>query len=255
MEENKNKITFKPATTQRASDVIYNQIYQKIASGELKVGDRLPPERDLVEQFHRSRPSIREALRMLQQDGLIKISVGTNGGAIVQGISLDIAEQPLRKLVDMGTISLQELADYRVFNDRCCANLAVQNHTEEDAEALREIIRRYGESIYDSDALAPIDIAFHKALAQSSHNKLCILITDVVTTLCTSMFWNIATTEMTEEEVFQVNKRAYENHAQIAEAVISRNLEELNKHIDAATAMFYEATGSVLESERNTKKS
>ncbi len=93
------KVSFAPATTQRASDVIYQQIYEKIASGELKTGDRLPSERELADQFHRSRPSVREALRMLQQNKLIKIAVGVNGGAIVQGISLESAEQPLRELI------------------------------------------------------------------------------------------------------------------------------------------------------------
>ena len=67
----------------RASEVIYDQIYLKIASGDLRPGDTLPSERELAEQFHRSRPSVREALRMLQQDGLLKISLGSAGGAVV----------------------------------------------------------------------------------------------------------------------------------------------------------------------------
>ena len=70
----------------RASEVIYDQIYLKIASGDLRPGDTLPSERELAEQFHRSRPSVREALRMLQQDGLLKISFGSAGGAVVQSI-------------------------------------------------------------------------------------------------------------------------------------------------------------------------
>ena len=64
--QNPNSL-FQPATTKRASEVIYDQIYQKIASGALRPGDSLPSERELAEQFHRSRPSVREALRMLQQ--------------------------------------------------------------------------------------------------------------------------------------------------------------------------------------------
>lgn len=230
-----------PATTQRASDVIYQQIYQKIVDGDLKSGDRLPSERDLADQFHRSRPSVCEALRMLQQNGLIKIAVGVNGGAIVQGISLQSAEQPLRELIHLGEISLRELADYRTFNDRACAHLAAQHHTEEDAQQLREIIVRYGEAIYDSAALAKVDIEFHKALAKSSHNKLCILIADVVTKLCTSMFWEAANHDIPEDEVIRINKFAYKNHAEIAEAVIARDVEQLVPLMDTATNMFFDA--------------
>ena len=66
MEQPSSKALFTPAKTQRASEAIYNQIYPKIISGELRTGDRLPPERELAEMFQRSRPVVREALRMLQ---------------------------------------------------------------------------------------------------------------------------------------------------------------------------------------------
>ena len=76
------KQAFFPAETQRAPEVIYDQIYQQIANGRLKPGDRLPSERVLAEQFQRSRHVIREALRMLQQDGLITVEVGSAGGSM-----------------------------------------------------------------------------------------------------------------------------------------------------------------------------
>lgn len=238
------KVTFAPATTQRASDVIYQQIYEKIANGELKTGDRLPSERELADQFHRSRPSVREALRMLQQNKLIKIAVGVNGGAIVQGISLESAEQPLRELIHIGVISPKELAEYRTHNDRTCAYLAAQYHTQEDATLLREIIVRYGESIYDSENLAIIDLEFHKALAKASHNKLCILMTDVVSTLCARMFWD-AVRKMSEENVIHINQLAYDNHSQIAEAVIAGDIEKLVSLMNTARDIFYDAVTSL----------
>ena len=54
MEQPSSKALFTPAKTQRASEAIYNQIYPKIISGELRPGDRLPPERELAEMFQRS---------------------------------------------------------------------------------------------------------------------------------------------------------------------------------------------------------
>ena len=58
MEQPSSKALFTPAKTQRASEAIYNQIYPKIISGELRPGDRLPPERELAEMFQRSRPVV-----------------------------------------------------------------------------------------------------------------------------------------------------------------------------------------------------
>ncbi len=251
--DNKSNITFKPAKTQRASDVIYQQIYQKIISGELKTGDRLPAERELCEQFGRSRPSIREALRMLQQDGLIKITVGVNGGAIVQGISLESAEQPLRQLIDVGAITLQELVDYRSYNDYCCGQLAVQYCTEEDLAELKKIIAQYNAEIekYTNEGgnfngIEQADIEFHRTLAHSSHNKLCILMTDVVTALCTSMFWSKATTDMSEEDILKVNREAYENHAAIVDAIEAKDVNRLTHLMNLATNLFNDVIKSVL---------
>ena len=93
MASDRKKSLFQPAKTPSASEAIYNQIYPKIVSGELRPGDRLPPERELAEMFQRSRPVVREALRMLQQDGLLETTRGTNGGAIVRGVSLNSVGQ------------------------------------------------------------------------------------------------------------------------------------------------------------------
>ena len=109
MEQPSSKALFTPAKTQRASEAIYNQIYPKIISGELRPGDRLPPERELAEMFQRSRPVVREALRMLQQEGLIETAVGSSGGAVIRGVSLKSVEEPLKNLVAMGAINLDEL--------------------------------------------------------------------------------------------------------------------------------------------------
>ena len=102
-----DKTAFAPAKTKRACEVIYDQIYDKIVRGELEAGDRLPPERVLAEQFQRSRPSVREALRMLQQNGLIRIDIGSAGGSIVQGFSVAGLEKNLKDLIDSGVFSLQ----------------------------------------------------------------------------------------------------------------------------------------------------
>lgn len=240
MEPKNTESLFSPATTQRASEVIYDQIYQKIISGALRPGDRLPSERELAEQFHRSRPSVREALRMLQQDGLLKITVGSAGGAVVQGMSMKIAEEPLKKLVDLGAIKFHELVDYRIISDRGCARLAAQHYTEEDAANLRRIMEEYRAYTHDSERLRLIDIEFHKALAQATHNSLAILMNDVVVTLNTNMFWD-AVRELPPEKIAQVNQQACESHYAIMEAVLARDPERAVHSIDRTVDLFREA--------------
>ena len=69
---NSSEEIFHPIKTVRASEAIYEQIKDRIISGELKPGDRLPSERNMMELFQRSRPTIREALRMLERSGYIR---------------------------------------------------------------------------------------------------------------------------------------------------------------------------------------
>src|SRR5262245_7819270 len=68
----------------RVSEEVVKQVQEAIFSGELKPGDRLPPERELAEQFGLSRMSVRDALRTLESSGLVKIKVGSSGGAFIR---------------------------------------------------------------------------------------------------------------------------------------------------------------------------
>lgn len=69
-----NTLGFEPAVVQKASEEIVNQIQDSILAGKLKPGDSLPPERELIKMFARSRPTVREALRVLEMKGLISVT-------------------------------------------------------------------------------------------------------------------------------------------------------------------------------------
>ena len=234
-----DKPLFTPARTQRASEVIYHQIYPKIVSGELRPGDHLPSERELAEQFQRSRPVVREALRMLQQDGLLETSLGTNGGAIVRGISLKSVEEPLKNLVYMGAINPEELVEYRHVNDRGCARLAAIHHTEEDAEKLKETLRGAWENLDGLETFQEYDVAFHTALARASHNTLAEMINNVIVRLNTDTFLD-AIRGYTPEELRQINLRIYESHYAIMEAVLERDPEKADLAVSPMVQLFRE---------------
>lgn len=235
------KTAFAPAKTKRACEVIYDQIYNKIVQGELEPGDRLPPERVLAEQFQRSRPSVREALRMLQQNGLIRIDIGSAGGSIVQGFSVSGLEKNLKDMIDSGVFSLQELKDYRIVNDMGCARLAAQNRTAEDIAALEKNIVRYGASVADIEALHVIDEEFHAILAAASHNAMVVTVNSAITEIIVAYFWNRAR-EFSSQKILHINQMAYEAHAALARAVISGDLEDAEKQMQRVNRAFHEAT-------------
>lgn len=92
------QIPWQPVKTRRASEEIYLQLREFILSGQLKPGDRLPSERAMMAQLNRSRPTIREALRMLEQGGYIASTHGAPG-AVVQEPSLHGVEEPLAEMI------------------------------------------------------------------------------------------------------------------------------------------------------------
>ena len=237
MEQPSSKALFTPAKTQRASEAIYNQVYPKIISGELRPGDRLPPERELAEMFQRSRPVVREALRMLQQEGLIETAVGSSGGAVIRGVSLKSVEEPLKNLVAMGAINLDELLEYRHINDRSCARLAAIHHTEEDAEALRQTLEGAKANLDSLFSFQEYDVAFHSALAKASHNTLASLINDVIVRLNTDVFVETIR-DYTPEQLREINLRIYNTHYAIMEAVLAHDPDGADRAVAAMVRLF-----------------
>lgn len=239
MDSKKTGALFSPATTRRASEVIYAQIYQKITEGSLRPGDRLPSERELAEQFHRSRPVVREALRMLQQDGLLETSLGSTGGAVIQSVSLETVEEPLKKLVAVGAINLDELVEYRHINDHGCARLAAIHHTPEDAQALKNTLAGAKANIDNLLSFQEFDVAFHTALAKASHNALSVLINDVIVRLNTDLFLE-RVQHCTPAELRAINLRIYESHSAIMEAVLAREPDRADAAVSSMVAFFQE---------------
>ena len=237
MESPSSKAMFTPAKTQRASEAIYNQIYPKIVSGELKPGDHLPPERELAEMFQRSRPVVREALRMLQQDGLIETAVGSAGGAVIRGVSLKSVEEPLKNLVAMGAINLNELIEYRNVNDHGCARLAAIHHTAEDADALRKTLEGAKANIDRLFSFQEYDVAFHSALAKASHNTLASMINDVIVRLNTDAFVETVRA-YTPARLREINMRIYQTHYSIMEAVLAHDPEGADHAVTAMVQLF-----------------
>jgi len=90
---------FQEAKQNRIFQDVIVQIQEAILQGKLKAGDKLPPERELKEMFKTSRGTLREALRVLEQKGLIRIKTGVNGGAIVKPLTTHQVSESLALLI------------------------------------------------------------------------------------------------------------------------------------------------------------
>jgi GntR family transcriptional repressor for pyruvate dehydrogenase complex len=171
-------LLLKPIETKSASEAIYDQIKDLIIKGELKPGERLPSERNLMGMVKRSRPTIREALRMLERSSLIKTLAGSGGAVVIKPSTMSLMH-PLENMIHLNEISVGELLEYRQVNEVYFAGCAAERRTEEELKNILECVR-LSSLAPDTDSFIKLDISFHEMIARASHNRFAEVTNNVV---------------------------------------------------------------------------
>ncbi|MFC9502598.1 FadR/GntR family transcriptional regulator [Streptomyces sp. NPDC057002] len=140
-----------------------------LTSGQLRAGDRLPAERELAETFGVGRSAVREALKSLSLLGLLEIRQGD--GTYVKGATSDLLPQVLEWGLMLGDHTMDELLEARASIEVDLAELAALRRTDNDVTALESHLDRMRETHADPERYLVADLAFHRALAQASHNS------------------------------------------------------------------------------------
>ena len=165
---------FEPVRTRHTFEEAAEQIAGKVRSGELRRGDKLPPERDLAVLMEISRPTLREAVRILVDAGVVEVHRGPGGGMFVAG---DVV--PVELVRERSVHRLEEIADVleaRRLVEPGVARLAARRATDQDLRplehsitAMREICDR-GYTPADEERFLQLDMQFHLALARAAGN-------------------------------------------------------------------------------------
>ena len=167
---------FRKAKQNRVFQDVVAQIQAAILDGEIAAGTKLPPERDLCELFQTSRGTLREALRILEQKGLIEIRLGVNGGAYVRDLNSELMTENLAMLIRSNAVALEHLAEFREGVEGDVAALAARHATAEDIAVLRELVARAGQLRAEGLARWPdfvrIDEQVHLTIARIAANPL-----------------------------------------------------------------------------------
>lgn len=175
---------FKAAKQNRIFQDVVDQIEDAIISGQLQQGDTLPSERDLKELFQTSRGTLREALRVLEQKGLIEIKLGVGGGSVVKAAPMEQVCDSLDLLVRFQQISLQHLAEFREGIEGIVAATAARRATQQDINELETLIEQARVYVHQGvdqwRKFVKIDKQIHQALAQITCNPMYIVIHQMV---------------------------------------------------------------------------
>lgn len=129
---------FKPIKQVKASEEVSQQLKCAIFEGKYVAGDKLPSERELIENFQVSRTVVREAIKGLEARGLVEIKQGATGGAFVKELTFERLSNDCKDLFFLGQMSFTEICQARLAIEPVVAGLAARHCTDEQAKILIE---------------------------------------------------------------------------------------------------------------------
>jgi len=164
-------INVKRLVVPKASDVLAEHLRESILRGELPEGSPLPTERELGERSGLSRASVREALRILESEGLIQTRPGRNGGASVKQPTAESIARSVELYVRGHRVRLQSLLETREAIEPAIARLAALNRNDDDLARLSAAQARLEANTRDRSAYLAANVEWHLAVALASHNE------------------------------------------------------------------------------------
>lgn len=171
---------FSPISRDRAFEGVVRQIEGAILDGTYKIGDHLPSERELVDQFEVGRSTVREALRILESMGLVRTSQGSRKGVEVAGHMTDSLSRILSGAIRLGNVPLVDLVEYRMMAGATANFLAAERKTADHLDDMSAAIDAMRDAADDARVFASADVAFHSAILDAAGNSLLSMVSVVV---------------------------------------------------------------------------
>ncbi|WP_431857845.1 FadR/GntR family transcriptional regulator [Azospirillum sp.] len=169
-------VEFGNVVTVSAAKQIAESIRAAIIDGRLQVDSRLPTEEELAHRFKVSRPTVREALKRLAAQHLIRSRRGPTGGNFVASPAPDEAAQSLANattlMVAVGEFSLDDMATARLELEGVCCRLATVHRTDEQLEVMQRELTTQRDTLLTDEEFCASDVRFHRALVDASGNPI-----------------------------------------------------------------------------------
>lgn len=236
----KDKVTpFKSLGRRKAYEEVADQIRERIFSQHLSLGDRLPGERELAEQFSVSRVVVREAVRTLELNGLLSIRKGPKGGIFVaQDYDRPISDTILNLLAG-GEASLENLFEMRELIEPFAAARAAILASDEDIANLEASFEE-AERVHASEGnIRPHNLEFHRQIMRMSRNPILSVVGETVLTLLSERIKYLPSPE-TSEEVLSMHKKIL---AALRQRQTSKASNLMSRDIQAVAERFARMNG------------
>jgi DNA-binding FadR family transcriptional regulator len=206
---------FERTLKRRAYEDVVEQIERAILTGEIKETDRLPSERDLIEQFGVSRATIREALRVLQSRGLVEVRHGDPSGPIVRADPGASVATVLNSLFRADRLTLADVIQFRMIVESAAASFAARSSTKLIAAIRKAYTEMKSTQTWAEQVKS--DVLFHRRVAEASRNPLFVLVVDAL-----HQFKPVATW-LSNRPLDEARRQTLEVHGMILDAIEDGN--------------------------------
>ncbi len=219
----------KPIKTGRLADMLTDQLKQSLFDGEYLEGERLPSEHELMEIFGVSRIVVREAIRNLEQSGLLKIKRGPAGGAFVRAMKHDAISSLVRDTLRLGRTNVGEMMEVRLHIEPIVAGLAAERRTPEDIDNLEKGIENMPK-VKSGDKYVAWNVDFHRIVAKASHNSMYELMVNILMDMTLELILSIKPTKRVIHDTTShpaIVEMIKQGNAEGAKEVFREHLEEI----------------------------
>jgi len=214
---------FKSLKKPLLSKEVEEAIKKSIEDGVHRPGQKLPSERELVDQFQVSRVTIREALQHLQSSGLLTVKRGMNAGTYVAEPTAYSITENFQNLIRLGRIDYSHLIDARLYIEPRAAEIAARYRTKKDLQRLEELLTRASETVGLSKKEARlINVSFHCEVARISGNPIIVFITESVTQSYSELMIEKTETKFNRQSIIKL----VTGHMDILDSIKNRNSDE-----------------------------
>lgn len=219
---------FQEIVIEKPVDKIIGQIKELILSGQLKPGDKLPPERKMCEKLGTSRTYVRDAIRKLEFYGILKTH--PQSGTVVAGLGMTALEGLITDVLKLEGSDFESLVESRLILETNSVKLAAQRRTKEDVDRIEEALKVYKLKVSEGESGIEEDLMFHLKIAEASKNSVLKSMMLIVTPDILTYFMKHHVCENGR------NKNRYEEHLSILESIKKKDpvgaVNNMKHHLD-----------------------
>jgi DNA-binding FadR family transcriptional regulator len=194
----------------KLSDQVKDALKKAIEDSTFKVGDLLPTVEKIAAYFKVSKVTVREALRSLEEEDLIRMKRGASGGIYVTKPGVDRVRDSVLHAWSFGGLSPAELTEFRQFLEPGVAELAALRRTDEDLKAMQANIDECEKIVSEGKIELAKHLEFHRLLANACHNKLISGFMEAVTKVHEELFGKLKLTSEVGIKDLEYNKRIFD---------------------------------------------